>query len=250
MAKAVLYARVSSTIQKKEDTVASQVAELKRQIRSGGDKLVKEYIDEGYSGAMLSRPALDELRSDLKTGLFDSIYILHADRLSRDANYQKIILSEFIRHKKKLVINGQDYINSIENKFAMQVLGAVAELERAKITERCQRGRQHRLSQGLLMGNGWHVFGYSYKRRTIDSFPSYEINEKEAKIVRYIFESYAEGGIGIRTLVRKLKEKGVHARNRLNQTQIMYILQNETYTGTKYFNTMTDAHALGEEHFG
>jgi DNA invertase Pin-like site-specific DNA recombinase len=53
MTRAVLYARVSSDLQKKEGTIASQVIELKKQIAAASDVLVKEYIDDGYSGAIL-----------------------------------------------------------------------------------------------------------------------------------------------------------------------------------------------------
>jgi DNA invertase Pin-like site-specific DNA recombinase len=51
MKKAVLYARVSSDAQKQERTIESQVAELRKQITTADDILVKEYIDDGYSGA-------------------------------------------------------------------------------------------------------------------------------------------------------------------------------------------------------
>jgi site-specific DNA recombinase len=248
MNRAVLYARVSSALQEKERTIDSQVAELKKQVRVAGDKLVKQYTDDGYSGAMLSRPAMDELRKDLRTNLFDVIYILNSDRIARDVAYQNIIIAEFLQYKKRFIINGQDYVNNPENKFALTVLGAVSELERAKIMERNRRGRQHRLSQGLLMSNGNHIFGYTYNRRTPTTFPSYEINEQEAKIVRNIFETYANGEIGIRTIAQQLKNKGIKARNKLSQSHLKYILQNETYTGVKYFNSMTDSHALGQEH--
>jgi hypothetical protein len=45
---------------------ASQVLELKKQIARAGHVLVKEYIDDGYSGTMLDRPALEELRRDAR----------------------------------------------------------------------------------------------------------------------------------------------------------------------------------------
>lgn len=247
MRKAALYARVSSDIQKKEGTIQSQIAELKRQIRANGDKLVKEYIDDGYTGAILARPAMDQLRKDLKTDLFEVIYILNTDRIARSVAYQTIIITEFLQYQKQFIINGQDYVNNPENHFSLTVLGAVSEFERAKIMERNRRGRQHRLSQGRLMSNGNHIFGYRYEQRTHTSYPAYVINEEEARIVKYIYETYAKGEIGIRTLARHLQEKGIKARNRLKQTQLQYILQNETYTGTKYFNTMTDTHTLGVE---
>jgi site-specific DNA recombinase len=61
---------------------------LKRQIAATGDVLVKEYIDDGYSGTLLDRPALDELRRDVKASLFDAVYFLDTDRIARDVAYQ------------------------------------------------------------------------------------------------------------------------------------------------------------------
>jgi site-specific DNA recombinase len=106
MTRAVLYARVSTDLQQKEGTIESQVATLRRQIADAGHELVKEYIDDGYSGTLLVRPALDELRADLKTGLFDAVYFLAADRIARDVAYQRIIVGELVKYGKQIVING------------------------------------------------------------------------------------------------------------------------------------------------
>jgi site-specific DNA recombinase len=74
MKKAALYARVSTDAQQKEATIESQLFELKRQIVAAGHVLVKEYIDDGVTGTLLDRPALNQLREDLKTDLFDAVY--------------------------------------------------------------------------------------------------------------------------------------------------------------------------------
>ena len=124
MKKAVLYARVSSDLQKKEKTIESQIVELKKQISAAGDVLVKEYIDEGFSGARLDRPAMDQLRKDLKTNQFDTIYFLNTDRIAREVTYQTIIIAEILKHRKQIIINGKDYIHNPENKFTLTVLGA------------------------------------------------------------------------------------------------------------------------------
>jgi resolvase-like protein len=84
--KAALYARVSTERQREEATIESQLFELKRQIAAAGHTLVKEYIDDGYSGAYLDRPALEEMRKALKSDTFDAVYFLCADRIARDAS--------------------------------------------------------------------------------------------------------------------------------------------------------------------
>src|SRR6266480_2231964 len=76
MTKAALYARVSTDAQQKEGTIESQVVELKRQISAAGHVLVKEYIDDGYRGTLLARPALEQFRKDVKSDQFDAIYFL------------------------------------------------------------------------------------------------------------------------------------------------------------------------------
>jgi site-specific DNA recombinase len=96
MKRAVLYARVSTDAQQKEGTIESQVAELKRQIASAGDVLVKEYIDDGISGTFLDRPALEQLRQDAKTNLYNRIYFQAADRITREAAHQTIIIGELL----------------------------------------------------------------------------------------------------------------------------------------------------------
>lgn len=72
--RAALYARVSDPSQAKEGTIESQVLALKKQIAAANHTLVKEYIDNGFSGPRFDRPALDEMRKDLKTNVFDVVY--------------------------------------------------------------------------------------------------------------------------------------------------------------------------------
>ncbi len=239
MKKAAYYARVSSDLQQKERTIDSQIVELKKQIIEAEDVLVKEYVDDGYSGARLDRPALDKLRNDLKTDAFDSIYFLNTDRIARDVTYQNLIIGEILKYKKQIIINGKDYVHNPENKFTLTVLGAVSELERAKIIERMTRGKMHRLNQGQLLGHGYNTFGYTYHRKTHATPAWNEINEEEAKIVRYIFETYANGKVGINQVSKQLEEMGARAREGQKlwgYSRIRFILKNEAYTGIRYFH--------------
>ncbi|MFA5127247.1 MAG: recombinase family protein [Patescibacteria group bacterium] len=238
MKKAVLYARVSSALQEKERTIESQIAELKKQIKENNDVLIKEYIDDGYSGAQLDRPGMNKLRDDLKSDLFDTIYFLNTDRIAREVTYQTIIIAEILKYKKQIIINGKDYVHNPENKFALTVLGAVSELERAKIIERSLRGKIHKLKQGQVLNSGANMFGYTYIKRTNKTPAKMIINKDEAKIVKYIYEQYAKG-ISWKQLIVYLEEKGIktHLGLKLWDTEkLRHILTNTTYYGIKYFN--------------
>lgn len=64
---------MSGDLQAKEGTIVSQVLALKKQIAAAGHVLVKEYIDNGFFSPRLDRPALNEMRKDVKTNVFDVI---------------------------------------------------------------------------------------------------------------------------------------------------------------------------------
>jgi site-specific DNA recombinase len=238
MTKAVLYARVSTDKQREEATIESQLFELKRQIATAGHTLVKEYVDDGHSGAYLDRPGLDSLRADLKTDAFEVVYFLCADRIAREPIHQRIIVSELLKHKKRIIISGKDYEENPENKFALTVLGAVAEFERAKIAERMRRGRLHRLRMGQLTGHGFTTYGYTYLKRTPTSPAALVVNDEQAKIVRWIFDAYTSG-LPLVRIARTLEERGVLTcrGKRLWKADILSrMLKSTTYTGVWYVN--------------
>ena len=239
--RAALYARVSDDLAAKEGNIESQVHALKKQIAAANHVLVKEYIDNGFSGPRFDRPALDQMRKDLKTNVFDVIYFHAADRIAREVTIQTIIIEEILKHRKQLIINGKDYVKNPENHFTLQILGSVAEFERAKIIERTTRGRQYRLAQGQLMGAGVHTFGYDYIRKSPTSLPRMVINEREAAIVRRVFETYADTRIGLDKIAQQLEEEGAATktgRKLWRRSFLKTMLGNETYLGTKYYNKM------------
>jgi len=83
--QAAIYARVSSKRQAEAQTVASQVAALRERVARDELHLPDErqFIDEGYSGAALVRPALERLRDVGAVGAVDRLYGHSPDRLAR-----------------------------------------------------------------------------------------------------------------------------------------------------------------------
>jgi site-specific DNA recombinase len=250
MTKAVLYARVSSDAQQKEGTIESQVVELKRQIAAAGHVLIKEYTDDGISGTLLDRPALEELRQDARSNLFDRIYFHAADRITREAAHQTIIIGELLNRGKKITIGGKDYQQNPENKLTLQMLGVFSEYERAKIIERTTRGRLHRLRMGEMSSTGHRIYGYHYVKKTSTASATLVINEEQAAVVRSIFEMFASGHYGLVTITRYLEQNGIltqTGRTLWDRGQVKSMLKNETYTGTRYYNRITAATEANRE---
>src|ERR1700680_5279166 len=80
-----LYARVSSESQARDNTIASSVMARRERIAADGFSLESDqsYVDEGYSGSILARPALERLRDAVAGGHIERIYVHAPDRLSR-----------------------------------------------------------------------------------------------------------------------------------------------------------------------
>ncbi len=94
-----LYARVSSDQQAEAGTIASQLADLEARITADGyaDASVLRFIDDGYSGATLVRPALEQLRDAAAAGGIDRLYVHCPDRLARNYAHQAVLLEELLR---------------------------------------------------------------------------------------------------------------------------------------------------------
>ncbi|MBD0282660.1 MAG: recombinase family protein [Thermoleophilaceae bacterium] len=86
--RVALYARVSTERQQERGTVASRLAALRAAAEATGDEIVEEFVDDGYSGARLDRPALDRLRDAAEAGVLEGVVCLCADRLARAYAYQ------------------------------------------------------------------------------------------------------------------------------------------------------------------
>src|SRR5260370_5502515 len=86
-----IYARVSTDEQKEGQTIDSQIAELERFARDKGWLCAGVYKDEGWSGAVMARPALDHLRDDAFKGLFQAVLINDVNRLARDVTHLGVI---------------------------------------------------------------------------------------------------------------------------------------------------------------
>ncbi|MDO6655930.1 recombinase family protein [Anaerobacillus sp. 1_MG-2023] len=230
-----IYARVSTEEQ------AKRGFSLKEQIRSCREKAgqkdgILEYVDEGLSGEFLNRPNLTKLREDLKEGIITKVICLDPDRLSRKLMNQLIVTEEIEKRAELIFVNGE-YKKTPEGMLFYQMRGAIAEFEKAKITERMSRGRREKAQQGKVVRN-FQIYGYDYDKES----EQLVINEYEARIVKMIFELYTNPNNnfkGVNGIAKFLTAQGIPTKKRVehwHRQVVKQILMNRVYIGEFYQN--------------
>ena len=157
-----LYARVSTERQHERGTVGSQLEALRAAADADGHEVIEEFIDNGYSGARLDRPALDRLRDAAEAGVLDGVLCLCVDRLARAYAYQVLILEELERFGVTVrFLEGPSPSDDPQATLLIQMQGVIAEYEKAKVAERNRRGKLYRARAGEIPF--WKV-SYGYRR--------------------------------------------------------------------------------------
>ena len=236
-----VYARVSDDLQREKQTVESQLAEVRQFANEQTWPLDEQhiYIDDGYSGFYFERPALDRLRDAARDGLVDLLLVHDPDRLARRYAYQVLLLEEFQRWGVEVRFLKQPPPDNPEQLLLVQIQGAIAEYERARILERTRRGRLYWARQGRPVSS--HVpYGYRYLRHHPREPPSIEVDETEAERVREIFRLYVEQRWPDRQIAIQLTAQGVippmGRTSDWDPTSVAVILKNEAYLGSWFLN--------------
>lgn len=244
--KVAIYMRVSTENQEKEETVQNQYMELMERISKDEDAYLAPdciYKDEGWSGAILERPALDKLRADAADGKFEMLYIYDRGRLARKFVYQEIVIDELNKHSVSVIslhdINGQ----SSEEQLMGGVMGLFHEYERVKITERMRIGKIRRVKENKKLLGYQPRYGYDYHPR-IKNGPDardgyFTINDTQAEVVRLIFE-LSGSGMSKYSIKLELHHLGIppfKQKSKYWSTSVIdRILRDTTYIGEHYYN--------------
>ena len=239
--RVAIYARVSGEQQAKEDTIASQLEAVTQRIASDALECDPElrFVDDGYSGSILARPGLERLRDQAAAGAIDRLYMLDPDRLSRKYAYQVLILEELTRCGVEVVFLRNPVGRGPEADLLLQVQGMIAEYERAKIMERCRRGKQHAARRGSVNVLSGAPYGYRYVGKHEGGGEArYQVVAEEARVVRKIFEWVGQERCSIGEVCRRLRRDGVPTRTgkpAWDRSVVWAILKNPAYKGTAAF---------------
>jgi len=203
--RVAIYARVSTEKQGRDQTIDSQIEALRAWAADRGHELKEEhvFIDEGYSGSRLDRPALDRLRDAAREGEFEVVAVYSPDRLARRYAYQILLLEEFRRAGCQVEFVQRPISEDPHDQLLLQIQGAVAEYERAVLAERFRRGKLQKARDGHWTA-GQAPYGYRYVPAR-DAVPAHlEVDEAEAEIVRMLYRWLIDERMTVRKILKRL----------------------------------------------
>lgn len=127
----IAYYRVST---------GDQSIDAQRQALGGG--FDREFADEGVSGATpaASRPGFASLLSYVREG--DTIYVYALDRLGRDAIDVQATVRKLLDMGVTINVRGVGPVGRGAGEIIVAVLAQMAKIERDRIKERCDSGRE------------------------------------------------------------------------------------------------------------
>jgi site-specific DNA recombinase len=236
-----IYARVSSEQQSEAKTIESQLSELRAHVKALDLVLPveHEFIDNGYSGSTLIRPALEQLRDVVAAGGIDRLYVHCPDRLARNYAHQVLLLEEFLRAGVQVNFLNREVGQTPEDQLLLQVQGMIAEYERAKILERSRRGKRHAAQRGSVSVLSGAPYGYHYvSKHDGDGEARFDVLLEEARVVRQVFSWVGQDRCSIGEVCRRLNE--AHEKTRTGKTvwdraTVCDMLKNPAYKGTAAF---------------
>lgn len=232
-----IYARVSTEWQVEHGySIGTQLEACRKKAESLGAFVVKEYVDDGYSGGFLERPALEQLRDAVQEGLYEAVIVHDADRLSRKLIHQLILVEEFEKYKCKPVFVLGEVADTPEGQMTMQMKGVFAEYERAKIRERTMRGKRAKLKAGKAICDS-HIYGYDFDREN----SCYVINPAEAEVVKMVYKWFVEDRYGgCDAIAARLNDMAIPTptgSGLWGTSTVQHMLKRSHYTGKYYAST-------------
>ena len=112
-----------------------------------------EYVDHGVSGAKERRPALDQVIRDARRRKFDVLVCWRLDRLGRNLRHLVTLLDELQALGVSFVsLNEGIDATTPAGRLQLHVLAALAEFERARISERVKAGLDRARRNGTRLG--------------------------------------------------------------------------------------------------
>jgi DNA invertase Pin-like site-specific DNA recombinase len=148
--RVALYARVSTTTGQQDPEM--QLRELREYAKHRDFVIVDEYVDR-MTGSKDSRPSLNRMMADAAQRKFDAVLVWKLDRFGRSLRHLVNAIAE-LEALGVAFISLRDNVDltTPSGRLMFQIIGAMAEFERALIQERVKAGLRNAKAKGRRLG--------------------------------------------------------------------------------------------------
>lgn len=236
-----IYCRVSTQEQALEGySINEQEKRLKDYCSAKNWNVYKTYIDPGYSGSNINRPALQKMISDIAERKIDIVLVYKLDRLSRSQKDTMFILEDiFLKNNVNFVSMNESFdTTSSFGRAMIGMLSVFAQLERENIKERTSMGRQARIEEGHPHCTT-PPLGYNFKDNSNDLI----IEPYGAMLVKKVYDLFLKEAYSINKINSYMHESygDSDLYKWINNTSVRRILSNPVYAGKiKYGDKIYD----------
>lgn len=230
MTNAVIYARYSSESQT-EQSIEGQIADCLAFAERNDYKIIGQYIDRAKTGLKDNRADFQRLMRDSASGAFSVVLVWKFDRFSRNMYQSAIYEHQLEQNNVRLVSAMEPVAEGAMGTITKGMLRVLAQYYSEDLREKVTRGMRVTAEKGKVNG-GARPLGYKFSENG-----EYEIIPEEAAVVRFVFESYAEG-VPLSAIAASLNEKG-HRTTRgraFNVGSFTTMLRNRRYTGVYIYD--------------
>ena len=229
--KVAAYIRVSSELDQAQKSFDNQYKHYKRIIPThDGWSFAGIYSDNGITGtSTLKRNGFLKMLVDAEFGKFDLIITKSISRFARNT-LDTIKYVRYLKNRGIGIYFEEEKINTLNmsSELVLSILSSVAQQEVLNLRESITYGLKQQMAEGKLTGFTG-CLGYDYNPETQEL----TIIKEEAKIVRKIFEMYANG-YGVEKIKQYLNDNNIPTKTGNKYWRgsvIMKILRNEKYSG-------------------
>ena len=229
--KVAAYCRVSTDKSSQEESLETQQRTYETMIQCNpGWEYAGIYVDEGRSGVTDKREGFQQMIADANAGKINKILVKSISRFGRDILLCRQYVEELATHNVSVYFEreGIDSLNP-GTLMLLSLSAAIAQDESRSNSENHHWSNRRRTKLGIYKIGNNQVLGYDADK---DGKP---VPNKDAWIVKMIFELYAEGK-EIYQIVDALESADamtLRSEKRITRQQVRYILQNEVYVGDK-----------------
>lgn len=249
MKKAVVYTRVSSDKEEQEKSLQIQEEHYREFCQQKGYELVNVYPEVGSATSVRRRPRFIEMMVDAGLSYEENSEGTDIFRTSKqEPKYELIIVKDATRFSRNTEI-GISTVNRLRDKgvvvlfenagvrsddpnanFILPLLFSMAENESQSMSQKIKFSKKHNAKKGIYKPAR---LPYGYVRNNEGEIV---IDEEQAEVIRFIFDSYSEKGSHL--LTKELNEKEIPTQNGVEWSgdKILRIISNKIYTGTAVVN--------------